>query len=216
MLKFKRVLIAGALAFVMGSAQAALIDRGGGLIYDNVLNVTWLQDANFAKTSGYDADGLMTWVEANAWASNLVYGGYSDWRLPVSDTACYRPGNVVEVCPTSEMGNLYHYSLGNTSAYEAGAINYGLNNVGPFEYLHEGHGYWSATELPSHAADVAFYFHFAGGGQAIGGKAYFHYAMGVRDGDVAAPIPEPETYAMMLAGLGLLGLLRRKKRTDPA
>jgi phage terminase large subunit-like protein len=40
----------------------------------------------------------------------------------------------------------------------------------------------------------------------------FH-AWAVRSGDVAAPIPEPETYAMLLAGLGLLGFMARRKRT---
>ena len=40
-------------------AHASLIDRGNGLLYDNVLNVTWLQDANYAHTSGYaGADSL--------------------------------------------------------------------------------------------------------------------------------------------------------------
>ncbi len=74
-----------------GAAQAMLIDRGGGLIYDNVLNITWLSDANYAKTSGVDADGLMNWTAANAWAAGLVYGGYSDWRLPTTlqpDASC--------------------------------------------------------------------------------------------------------------------------------
>jgi len=33
---------------------AILTDRGGGLIYDDDLNITWLQDANYADTSGYD------------------------------------------------------------------------------------------------------------------------------------------------------------------
>ncbi len=32
----------------------------------------------------------------------------------------------------------------------------------------------------------------------------------------AAPVPEPETYAMMLAGLGLLGLARRRKQKQSA
>lgn len=69
---------------IPGLSFGALIDRGGGLIYDDVLNVTWLQDANYAQTSGYDADGLMTWSEAVIWASNLTYGGYTDWRLPLA------------------------------------------------------------------------------------------------------------------------------------
>ena len=36
------------------SANGELINRGGGLIYDTDLDVTWLQDANYAMTSGYD------------------------------------------------------------------------------------------------------------------------------------------------------------------
>ena len=86
-------LVAG--LFISGAAQATLIDRGGGLIYDDVLNITWLQDANYAKTqydnSGGalgDADGLMDWASAKAWAANLSYYDsvrgvtYDDWRLP--------------------------------------------------------------------------------------------------------------------------------------
>jgi hypothetical protein len=42
----------------------------------------------------------------------------------------------------------------------------------------------------------------------------------VHDGDVgngvAAPVPEPETYAMMLAGLGLLGFMARRRKQKAA
>jgi hypothetical protein len=65
-----------------GWAQAALIDRGNGMIYDTVLNVTWLQDVTYARTSGADADGVFNFADANNWANSLVYGGYTDWRLP--------------------------------------------------------------------------------------------------------------------------------------
>lgn len=34
--------------------------------FDTVLNITWLGDANYARTSGYDADGYMNWMAANA------------------------------------------------------------------------------------------------------------------------------------------------------
>ena len=73
-----------------GAAHATLIDRGGGLIYDDVLDITWLQNANLAATdtfgvSGIGADGSMTWDTANDWITAMntaAYLGYSDWRLP--------------------------------------------------------------------------------------------------------------------------------------
>lgn len=84
----------GAVVFTLPfsmTSDAALIDRGGGLIYDDILNVTWLQDINYAKTSGYDSDGSMTFSDANAWAQNLIYYdsardiSYDSWRLPSMD-----------------------------------------------------------------------------------------------------------------------------------
>jgi hypothetical protein len=54
------------------------------LSIDDVLNITWLQDANYSETPGYSATAVMTWAEATTWAANLVYGGYSDWRLPTT------------------------------------------------------------------------------------------------------------------------------------
>ena len=42
------------------------------------------------------------------------------------------------------------------------------------------------------------------------GKAAFEVA----NISVTAPIPEPETYALMLAGLGLMGFIARRRRAD--
>jgi len=67
---------------VTESPQAALFYRGNGLIYDSVLKVTWMQDVALARTLGHDSDGLFDWFGAKAWAEQLVYGGYDDWRLP--------------------------------------------------------------------------------------------------------------------------------------
>ena len=45
----KKLLILGISFLLFGStASATLIDRGGGLIYDTDLDITWLQDANYA------------------------------------------------------------------------------------------------------------------------------------------------------------------------
>ncbi|MCP4009270.1 MAG: hypothetical protein GY726_07125 [Proteobacteria bacterium] len=73
-----------------GAAQAALHDRDVGLIYDDLLDIAWLQDLNYAQTSGYDADGLMTRDNAVTWAGGLSYydsvraATCDDWRLPTS------------------------------------------------------------------------------------------------------------------------------------
>src|SRR5437879_5591769 len=84
-----------------GNASATLFDRGGGLIYDDVLNITWLQDANYAQTSGFDADGLMNWDNAKAWAAGLSYFDsvrnvtWTDWRLPYASVIAGQDGSVI-------------------------------------------------------------------------------------------------------------------------
>lgn len=73
-----------------GAAQAVLQGRdvdgvsanGYEAYYDTVLNVTWLADANYAKTSGADSSGAMSWDGAMSWAGGLEYQGVTGWRLP--------------------------------------------------------------------------------------------------------------------------------------
>ena len=218
------VLVAG----LSGAAQAALVDRGGGLIYDTDLDVTWLADANYAKTSGYDADGLMTWAAANTWAAQLSFYNpltnqtLDDWRLPTTtdtgtigcDFAYSGTDCGYNVNPaSSEMAHLYFVTLGNQSVLtttgadsgaHGGGVNPGstLDNTGPFTNF-QSNLYWSGAEYaPSPSS--AWVFGTGDGFQTIFGKAYSFYALAVSPGDVAA-VPEAETYALMLAGLGLIG-----------
>ena len=75
----------------IGSANATLIDRGGGLIYDSALNVTWMQDAQYSITSGFNQFGERTnWQAANDWAAGVQFHDsvrnvtWSNWRLPTT------------------------------------------------------------------------------------------------------------------------------------
>lgn len=258
-MRLKNIALAGALVLAFSNAQATLFDRGGGLLYDDVLKVTWLQDANYAKTSGYDSDGKMNWSQSTAWASNLSYHDsvrnvtYDDWRLPfivdtnsvgcnlsTSGTDCgwsvqTLSGNAV----FSEMAFMYYVNLGLKPFLNPGGANrydwgifgngtyngtdnnsYGQNDVGQIKNL-QAFAYWSGTERaldPANTTSIgAWNFGMADGFQDTNYKYQDYYAWAVRDGDVAAPIPEPETYAMMLAGLGLLGVVaRRRKQKLPA
>jgi hypothetical protein len=210
-----------------GVAQATLVDRGNGMIYDDVLDVTWLQDANYAKTSGYDADGQMNWAAANAWVEQLAYEGYNDWRLPtispINDSSfnyvLSRVGNA-DIgnnisSPNSEMAYMFHENLGNLSAYDTdgtarggnSGTDWGVINPGFFNNL-ENNIYWTGVE----SASLAWAFTTWSGYQDLSNKDNEFYAWAVRSGDVnvsAVPVPA----AVWLLGSGLVGLLSlRRKR----
>ncbi len=199
--------------------------------YDTDLDITWLADANYAKTSGYDPDGLMTWADANTWAANLSFYNpltnetIDNWRLTTttdtgtagcnfaySGTDC---GYNVDPA-SSEMAHLFFTELGNISAYTtsgafvggSGGVNWGLVNKGPFTNF-QSYYYWSGTEYAPNTT-LAWGFGTFDGYQVGYDKTNSLYALAVRPGDVAA-VPEAETYALMLAGLGLIGWRARRR-----
>lgn len=203
----------GAL-LVSGAAQAALVDRGGGMIYDTTLNITWLADWNYAQTSGFDADGLMNWPTANNWANNLVFGGFSDWRLPTSLNAdgsgpCGPGAN----CSGSEMGHLFYNDLGGKPAQsvlnQAGDTAQEIANVALFSFV-DPERYWSSTELASSPGNF-WYFGMGGGSQSNEDMSNPLTAVAVRPGDVAASVPEPQTLALALLALGATVVARRRR-----
>ncbi|GBD97970.1 MAG TPA: DUF1566 domain-containing protein [Nitrospirae bacterium] len=181
-----------ALVFVLtASAQAELIDRGGGLIYDTDLDVTWMQDANYGYEWPY---GRRLWDDAMAWADSLVYQGYDDWRLPEADSFCPSID-----CATSEMGHLFFIE----------GISPWWEDEAPFINVQAGY-YWYATEYD---ASRVWEIDFNNGDQSLRLKNSYAYAWAVRDGDSVPVIPEPvSSILFVIGGAALAARNFRRKR----
>ncbi len=170
--------------------------------YDPNLNITWLRDWN--------QNGAMFWATAQNWASTLTVGNFGGWSLPTInafDTTCsnsFNPGGGFATeyngtnCTGSPMGYLY-YKEGITAAVP-----------GPFLNI-QASDYWSGTEYAPNPTKYAWLKRFDAGDQGLGDKMGAVYAVAIRQGDVAAAVPEPETYALMLAGVWVIGAVVRRR-----
>lgn len=180
-----------------GGADAALLDRGNGLIYDTVLDVTWLQNANAAAGSPFDdgvsaTDGIMTWANAMGWVDGLTYADsagtvYDDWRLPQ-----VRPVN----------GVAFDYVESNTGSADTG------NNISAPGSAHPGS---TASELAymyySNLGNLG-YFGLSGDFQPDHGLLNTAPFLNLDSRGYWAATeyaPDPGTYAFLLAGYGTQG-----------
>ncbi len=177
--------------------------------FDAYLNLTWLADANYAMTSGYDADGLMTWDEANIWAAGLTVNGISGWQLPAInpvDGVKYdfmettngtsdlgynisAPGTPYAGSTASPMAYMFHNILGNLSYLDRFGNpqpGYGLTSAGPYSNVQD-YFYWSSQEniaSPSYGLGYGI----ATGRQRSLSKGSLSFAWVVHPGDIGTPV----------------------------
>jgi len=208
----KLILLTSTL-LISTTANSALVSRLGGLAYyDTEADLTWLADANYAMTSGYDADGLMTWDETNTWAAGLIVDGVDGWRLADTlqpDAGCSHTDangqNFGFNCTGSEMGNLFYNVLGGvavSSITTTHNANYDLfSNV-------VSSVYWSSTEYAPNT-NSAWHFNMISGDQNYNFMTGANYAWAVHDGDVSE-VPIPASIWLFISGLiGIARLLRK-------
>jgi hypothetical protein len=192
--------------------HAALINRGGGMIYDDVLDVTWLQEA-VHLTNHYGS--------ALDYVDSLVHGGYDDWRLPrvlVSDGSDGM-GNILNVTE-SEVSHLLILTLGNivNPGAPLGTPAVELNSCSPFLGLtvdgcggeHYDHPWW--LDASAYGPEVTYWaFNVWAGEHTHHHSAHSGLVWAVRDGDVT--VPEPSTILLMATGIaGFLFVGRKRQR----
>lgn len=218
------------MVLLAGPADAALLSRlSGQAYYDTALDITWLADANFAWTSGYDGDGLMSMAAAQTWIASLNAAnhlGVNDWRLPAivdTGTPGCNPAYVGTDCgwnvdlSTGEMAHLYYSTLGNLGLYDTGGNETGcspsspwcLTNTGPFSNL-QPYIYSSGTLYAPDPA-MAWHFHFNNGIQEYDDKGSEMFAWAVRRGDIGL-VPVPGAIWLFGSTLCVMGGLWRRLR----
>lgn len=218
-MRFWESVIGVAVITASSCANAALIERLGGLAYyDDVADLTWLADASAGAGSIFDngnntSDGAMTWENANAWAADLNVAGVTGWRLPVTlqpDASCSSQNIYSSYgynCTGSELGNLFYNVLGGSAGVSIRTThnaNYDLFSNIRYDQ------YWSAT-LHKDSTAYAWYFNVYRGNQDVRYINDGAIAWAVQSGDVGA-VPVPATVWLFISGLiGLVGFARRKK-----
>jgi hypothetical protein len=189
--------------FISLSANAALFPRAGGFVYDDVLDITWTQDADINDVDTWD--GQVAWAAGLSIADPLRSTTWDDWRLPTTtqpDSTCsdqtsdVPPQGFGTGCTGSEMGHLFNVD--------------GINDNSPGLFTNVQSGiYWSGTAFAPDTND-AWDFNFVDGLQINDTKSDSSFAWAVRPGDVGV-IPIPPTAWLLGSALGLLGWMRRRK-----
>ncbi|MDH4235113.1 MAG: DUF1566 domain-containing protein [Gallionella sp.] len=232
-MKSKKTLLAVALSaglFSVTSANAALEltlyyegDYRG--VYDTDLNITWMRNADLATSNTFGVSGIhvgggMNWNTAQSWISAMNaanYLGFNDWRLPTTlqpDLSCsyHQTGSSISYgynCTGSEMGHLFYNELGGTA--DSSILSSSDPDLALFQNVHPRY-YWSGTEFLL-GPGWAWFFRANEGTLSAYDKSAFFSAWAVRDGGApVSAVPEPETYTMLLAGLGLLSFAARRRK----
>jgi hypothetical protein len=220
-------------------SQAALYDRGGGLIYDDVLDVTWLQDVSYVQNH-YSSDfHAVNWTTANSWVSNLEYQDtvrdtvWTDWRLPEinpgysgwngSSEPTTNPDDYYIYDPSlsgaNELAYMYYVNLG-FDAYTDPILDPSdvplptSDYYNPFENLYYL-GTWTGNQLDEpNAPNSVWYFHFHFGQTLLDASAGMdtQTVWAVRDGDVGlpSPVPVPAGFWLMGSTMALFGFFRKR------
>lgn len=207
----------GALLVAPAMASAAVNLVTNGSFEDDVIGSPFL---TFAVPSGWTKGGSAG--DASMWRIGYADGGGSITVAGEGSQFVTMGGGYLGSGTTTWSQTISGLSIGD--AYQ---LNFKVASEGPccgtqtlhvdflgsstagqdFSATPVTSNYWrdwteQGMTLVATASDVTLQFTYTG-----------QYDMGLDDVRlVAAPIPEPETYAMLLAGLGLLGFIGRRRR----
>lgn len=209
--------MAVAVAFV-SPVQAQIVDSGNYLT-DNATNLQWLDVTETVGLSFSQVSGLL--------ASNHTYAGQTGWRYATADefvglVTDYTGNSTPTTGPASSYLAFIHG--------EAGGLISMLGNTLDLTYLaYYGKTYSEYTGRPEGSytsttgiLDTSFTARITNNGGSDVAQIY-NVSYQITDPGIGSylvrsvsAVPEPETYAMMLVGLGVLGATARRRKANQA
>ncbi|KQT37541.1 DUF1566 domain-containing protein [Methylophilus sp. Leaf414] len=176
------------------------------------------------SSADFHNNGTATWYGAVAFVNYLnhvSYAGSNQWRLPaIIDTGapgCSFPLNNIDCgynvdTSTGEMATLYYDELGAKAVKDVHG-NYQFDIAGiPDTAIFDNEVrdiYWTSLQSSANP-DSAWIFATDDGVQMDGYSKSSHTYVWAVTSALAAPVPEADSLAMLIAGLGLLGLMSRR------
>jgi hypothetical protein len=205
-------------------------DGAADAYYDSTLDISWMADGSHAATAGVDLDrrgpGILYSSTWTSYLSTLDHHGTTGWRLPYAGQAdapaCAGgsgqvPSGIgcrfVTDASDSELAHLFYVTLGNTTGSLSNTANFvNVVQIGAYRF---GTNYSGPYANPASVDGLPMSFFFATGHKALFREDDGYFGWAVRDGDVT-PVPEAQTWALLLAGVAAVGVRACRRRfSDP-
>jgi hypothetical protein len=208
--------------FLLVSSAAQAVTVTAKVAADDYFSV-FVGDAGATSLTFVGGSGNATWPSQGApFTFNLGAGEYiyvaawdsADFGPPHMFIGEFDIGGTTLLTNTTDWVSTYDPSIKDPSTSQVQALAQSATWTTPGASTPNGSCVAACygTLLGGSAADRIWYDVFSGGVTQNGYALFTNAPLG---GNVAA-IPEPETYAMMLAGLGLLGFAARRRKQKEA